>query len=311
MYKVSVVIPVYGVEKYIERCANSLFSQSLEDIQFIFVNDATKDNSICLLKTVINQYPDRKDSIKIINHEVNKGLPQARRTGIQYCEGEYIAHCDSDDWVSNSMYEKLYQIAKETDADIVYCDYFRSNGQKDIYVSQKYQPRLMQGPVWNKMVKRDIYTNNNIIYPVANKAEDGALMTQLCFFSKRISYDNEALYYYYENPNSMCRIPTFENCLSNIEQQKINLKLREDFLDSNNVKLYYQDDIVMWKNNVRKMLVPYLKDSEVYEMWKSIYPEIDGKILFNKQMRVKTKIEYYFIRLRLIRILSIVNSLRK
>ena len=82
MPKVSVIIPVYGVEKYIERCARSLFEQTLEDMEFIFVNDCTKDNSIDILLRVIDEYPKRKSQVHILNHEFNKGLPVARQTGI-------------------------------------------------------------------------------------------------------------------------------------------------------------------------------------------------------------------------------------
>lgn len=111
MPKVSVIIPVYGVEKYIERCARSLFEQTLVDMEFIFVNDSTKDNSIDILLKVINEYPQRKNQIKILHHEVNKGLPAARQTGIKVAKGDYIAHCDSDDWVTSNAYQEMYETA--------------------------------------------------------------------------------------------------------------------------------------------------------------------------------------------------------
>ena len=99
MPKVSVIVPVYGVEKYIERCARSLFEQTLDDMEFIFVDDCTKDESIEVLKRVIDLYPVRKDQVKIIHHAVNKGLSRARETGVNAATGDYIGHCDSDDWV--------------------------------------------------------------------------------------------------------------------------------------------------------------------------------------------------------------------
>ncbi len=97
MLKVSVIIPVYGVEKYIERCTRSLFEQTLDDMEFIFVNDCTKDNSIAIIERIAEEYPLRKSQIHILNHQVNKGLPIARQTGLRVATGEYIAHCDSDD----------------------------------------------------------------------------------------------------------------------------------------------------------------------------------------------------------------------
>ncbi|MCM1452577.1 MAG: glycosyltransferase [Clostridium sp.] len=122
--KVSVLIPIYGVEKYIARCARSLFNQTLkEGIEFIFVNDATKDNSMDVLKSVIDEFPNRKEQIRIIEHSENKGLAVARVTGVTSAKGEYVTHCDSDDWVEPTMYEKMYNVAKQKGSDIVVCDY--------------------------------------------------------------------------------------------------------------------------------------------------------------------------------------------
>ena len=121
---VSVCIPVYGVEKYIERCARSLFEQTMTDgIEFIFVNDCTNDRSIEILEQILSEYPQRKNQVKIIHHDTNQGLTGARNTALKYAQGEYIIHCDSDDWVDIKMYENMYNKAIETDADMVYCDY--------------------------------------------------------------------------------------------------------------------------------------------------------------------------------------------
>ena len=97
---VSIVIPVFGVEKYIEKCSRSLFEQDYPDIEFIFVNDHTTDNSIKILESLIKEYPQREKDIYIINKQQNEGLPQARATGLKYCHGSYIIHVDSDDWVN-------------------------------------------------------------------------------------------------------------------------------------------------------------------------------------------------------------------
>lgn len=120
--KVSVCIPIYGVEKYIERCARSLFEQTMkEGIEFIFVNDCTPDKSVKILKKVLAEYPQRKDQVKIIDHEKNSGLAATRKTGLTHASGEYIIHCDSDDWVELDMYEAMYNKALESNADVVFC----------------------------------------------------------------------------------------------------------------------------------------------------------------------------------------------
>ena len=112
--KVSVCIPVYGVEKYIERCARSLFEQTMkDDIEFIFVNDCTPDKSIEVLQKVLEEYPNRKEQVKIIHHEINRGVSAARKTALMNSHGEYIIFCDSDDWVDTNLYEVMYKKAVE------------------------------------------------------------------------------------------------------------------------------------------------------------------------------------------------------
>ena len=106
--KVSVIVPVYKVETFIVRCAESLLSQTMEDAEFIFVDDASPDGSMRLLEECIAMHPERHDRVKILRHERNRGLPAARNTGMAAASGEYIYHCDSDDFADACMLEKLY-----------------------------------------------------------------------------------------------------------------------------------------------------------------------------------------------------------
>ena len=106
MYKLSVIIPVYNVERYIERCAVSLFEQTLQDVEFIFINDKTPDCSMEILKNICKRYSFLKNNIKLLEHERNSGSATTRITGIKAAQGTYIAFCDSDDWVETNMYKK-------------------------------------------------------------------------------------------------------------------------------------------------------------------------------------------------------------
>lgn len=109
--KLSVIVPMWSVEKYIAKCARSLFESTLDDMEFVFVDDCTPDKSVEVLQGVIEEYPKRKSQTIIVRHEVNKGLPQARKTGVAAAHGEFITHCDSDDWVAPEMYEKMLATA--------------------------------------------------------------------------------------------------------------------------------------------------------------------------------------------------------
>ena len=117
-YKVSVIIPVYGAEKYIERCARSLFGQTLREVEYIFVDDCTTDRSMDVLRRVMADYPQRQPDIRLLRTPKNSGQALARRIGMKAAKGEYMIHCDPDDWVDACYYESLYIRASEAQADI-------------------------------------------------------------------------------------------------------------------------------------------------------------------------------------------------
>ena len=134
MAKVSVIVPVYGVEEWLERCLNSLVNQTLEDIEIIVVNDGSPDNSQAIIDRFEKEYPNKvKGYIK-----ENGGLSDARNYGIPYATGEFVAFVDSDDYVDVTMYEKLYNEAKEKDAEIVVCGYFKVNEESARALSLRY-----------------------------------------------------------------------------------------------------------------------------------------------------------------------------
>ena len=137
--KVSVIIPIYGVEQYIERCARSLFGQTMRsDIEFIFVNDCTPDRSIEILLNTLKDYPERTEQVAILTHTANKGLAATRKTGVRAARGEYIIHCDSDDWVEPDICQTMYEEAKRTDSDIVVCDYINEYADSSQPVKQEF-----------------------------------------------------------------------------------------------------------------------------------------------------------------------------
>ena len=136
MIKVSVIVPVYKVETFIERCIRSLMEQTLQDVEFVIVDDCSPDNSISIAQAVIQDYPGRKEQVKLIRHNVNQGLPAARNSGLTVASGEYVFHCDSDDFVEPAMLEQLYRAAKDEKADIVWCDWMLSFGQNERYMKQ-------------------------------------------------------------------------------------------------------------------------------------------------------------------------------
>lgn len=322
MPKVSIVVPIYGVEKYIERCAISLFSQTLEDIEFIFVNDCTTDSSIEILNNVILKYPHRKNQVKIINLIKNQGLPNARKIGVESATGEYIIHCDSDDWVDVRAYQMLYEKAISGNYDMVFCNYYTSDGHVHRSIIQDFKRITSSNillnivkhhlwSVWRVLVKREIYLNN-IFYPRDNNGEDFALISQLIYFSKSFSYVNTPLYYYYYNENSITKTCGIEKIKDRINQQCENTKLVENFFNKHGKYDSYFNEIFILKLYCRANYSKYINEDEIREIWFNTFPEIDKhKILFNKNIPFNLKVNYYSVRTGTYMFLKKLQSLIK
>lgn len=118
-YRVSILVPIYGVEQYIERRARSLFEQTCQELEYVFVNDCTPDKSMELLSGVLEDYPERKGAVKIVNHEKNRGLAASRNTGVENATGEFVCLVDSDDWLERNAVEVLLEGQQKKDADMV------------------------------------------------------------------------------------------------------------------------------------------------------------------------------------------------
>ena len=303
--KVSVLVPIYGVEKYIERCARSLFEQTLESIEYIFVDDCTKDKSVEILSRVLNEYPNRKKQVLIHKMPQNVGQCGVRKWAIQHATGEFVIHCDSDDWVDTTMYEKMYSKAISEEADMVICDYYRTDGIINNYRkmtdSYKFMP---QGPLWNKLVRRSVYADKEIMYPLANKAEDGTLITQFYYYSKKIVNLHEPLYFYYINTDSICGNISETSCVSKLHQEIVNLDVRIAFLKKQNIVNKYAKDVYLWKFYARENLSPLLDQIKYQKLYESVFPYLDIKILLRLDlplglkktilMRFLQKISSYF-----------------
>lgn len=295
--KVSVVIPVYGVEAFIERCARNLFSQTLQDVEFIFVDDASPDGSIALLEDVLKEFPARAGQTRIIRHPENKGLPAARNTGLAVAQGEYIYHCDSDDWVEPIMLEKMYAAASASDADIAYCDFFLSFEKNERYMSnptyQTAEEMLKKGflggkmkyNVWNKLVRRSLYTDNNIVFPEGHPMGEDMTMIQLAAVADKTAHVPEALYHY---------VKLNEGAYSNAYSQK---KLDDIRFNVDRTVSFLRDkygnclekDVSLFKLSIK---LPFLMtgDKAMYRLWQEWYPEADKYANANNLKPLRTRL---------------------
>ena len=245
-YKISLIAPIYGVEPYIRQFAESALGQTYDDIQFIFVNDGTKDNSMAILDALIEErFAHLRPRITIINKE-NGGLPSARKSGLEVAEGEYILFADSDDWLELNAVERVMALAERTDADIVYFDLVKEygGGKQSVKHERTYtaENRLRWienmfnyrsfGYTVTKCFRRKLYTDNKIVFPKLGMHEDICLMAQIIFYAQSIAQLPEPLYHYRkDNPAAMCsqkrsvrHIASSRNMMGVVEAFKDDLK---------------------------------------------------------------------------------------
>lgn len=309
MPQVSIIVPIYGVEKYIERCARSLFEQTFDDLEYIFVDDCTKDASVEVLQTIMEDYPNRKSQIKILRHEENKGLPQARKTGILAALGDYIINIDSDDWVEKDMIEVLFNNVRLNEADIVICDYYVSDGEQhlvkkgsDIHLKNNELLEQMcrmffPWAVWNKMIKRSLF--DGVVFPTCSYAEDMALIFQIMGKTEKISYVSQCLYYYYINPQSITRVLTEKQILNNIDGRICNNNIVFNVFESSASLRKHAKIIELLKWQTKTLLWPLILENKTYyEEWAGLYSEINVSLFFNPFISLKDKIKHILTLLR-------------
>lgn len=211
---VSVIVPVYNVSSYIEKCARSLFEQTLSDLEIIFVDDCSPDNSVEIIKQVLQEYPTRNSLTRIVRMPSNGGLAAVRRRGIIEAKGRYIIHCDGDDWVDCNLYATLYNKAIETNADIVVCDEVMeydgyqvasptrklpANGQ---LIMKSWYACTVGMFCHNKLVRASIYKDYDVLPWIGlDMWEDNGLFARLFYYAENVVQIQGGPMYHYNRAN--------------------------------------------------------------------------------------------------------------
>lgn len=299
-YNVSIIVPIYNVEKYIEKCVTTLLEQDYDNIEYVFVNDCTPDKSMKILENMIEKYPNRKDDIKIINNIKNSGSSLTRKYGLDASSGKYILFIDSDDWIDTDMVSSLICEAKKSDADIVCFDYIKEFSKKSVIKSffyTKNHPKLnlefvkailsheVSVSMCDKLVKRELY--KNIDFPHFSHCEDSFVNLQLFYEAKKITHIAKPFYHYRTNPNSL------SNSFSN------NKKALEDFAEfSKSVRKFliekdlFNDYSQSFLPNILKFVLDYT-DKDFKKHINNICPEANNiKYVFKINRNFVYKILY-------------------
>lgn len=243
---VSVIVPVYNVEKYLDQCLSSLVNQTLQSIEIIVVNDGTKDNSQCIIDRFVEEYPNKIKSLV----KDNGGLGDARNFGISYATGEYIGFIDSDDYVDSQMFEKMYKVAQAENSDLVLCDLQYFYEFSDEKMTKEGLVRIKEHDVhktiflsplfaWNKLYRRTLFIESGLNYPLGLWYEDIPVTVPFFSLAKKISYVNETLIYYRQRSSSI---------MASVDNPKVKdifeiMDLCLTYFKKNDILEEYQDEI--------------------------------------------------------------------
>ena len=205
--KVSVLIPIYGVENYIAYCVTNLMEQTYKDVEYIFVNDCTPDASIDRLNQVLESYPERKSQVRIIDHEQNMGLAMARLTALNAATGDAVIFVDSDDYVAPKMVEMLVAQMQCSEADIIDAGFaivskstitkncLPKHTNDKVYLKTILCQNVEPNRIWGRLIKKCLFEQNNISFtPGVDYSEDFSVLPRLLVNARR-SWVDEILYY--------------------------------------------------------------------------------------------------------------------
>jgi glycosyltransferase involved in cell wall biosynthesis len=235
--KVSIIVPVYNVEPYLEKCLSSLVNQTLEEIEIIVVNDGSPDNSPLIIDNFVQAYPNKIVSCK----KENGGLSSARNFGIKNAHGEYLGFVDSDDFVELDMFEKMYLRANETDADIVVTNIikeYHNNVVKGYFEDINiFGKNILESPqilldsrsyAWNKIYRTKMWRDNNFEFPVKLRFEDSNLIYNVLACANKVECVNIPMYHYIKS-----RTSSITNILDN--------KIFDIFYSCNSIISFYKE----------------------------------------------------------------------
>lgn len=232
--KVSVLVPVYGVEGYIAKCVMTLMEQTYEDVEYVFVNDCTPDASIERLREVVAKYPERKSQVRVIDHELNLGLAGARQTGLDAASGDAVLFVDSDDFVDTNMIESLVNEMERSQADIIDGGFSVVSNDKivkeklPLNVSDKGYLKIIlcqnveSNRIWSRLIRKSLFTDNDIhFYQGIDYSEDFTVLPKLLINARR-SWVEKCLYFYRDdNPQSYTNNISTKNSISFLKAQNI------------------------------------------------------------------------------------------
>ena len=291
MCEISIIVPVYDVEKYLKKCVDSILNQTFKDFELILVDDGSPDNS----GAICDQYAEKDSRVRVI-HKENGGLSDARNAGIEVARGKYLGFVDSDDFVNEDMYKQLYTSIIENNADLSICGIFDLyEGKTPIKKTEKklllnrneamimiFHGNEISVHAYNKLYKKEIF--ESLRYPVGKYHEDSYIIVNVLDRCKKIAINTKQMYYYYHRDGSITGQKFSNKQLEYIdawEKNELLVKGRSQKLDEaahqrvcfanflmlDKIIASKQDKVVPATQNI----VKYLKSNYLFIMKNSIF----------------------------------------
>lgn len=308
MTKVSVILPVYGVAQFIEDCTRSLLSQTLDDMEFFFVDDHGPDNSIELAKQVIAGSP-RESQFHFLRPEHNLGAGLARNFAIPHCTGEYIAFVDSDDTIEPRMFEELYAEAKRRDADLCCCQmqkYYMDGSKGEIMQNPHVEPGELTHEKRSYILthyvslfasflfRRQMVVDNDLHFPEDRAADDSFFVSCAWMTAKSVAYVDKPFYHYLIRPGSVCttkdsnkylkRISVFNKLLQYAKDHGVYAEFKQE-LDFMYIKKGYLSSVTNYIiNSTQPRFEVY---EEIRQQLLQQVPDYDNNIYLKKKLSVR------------------------
>ena len=316
MPKISVIVPIYNVEKYLEKCLDSLVNQTLKDIEIILVNDGSTDNSGQIAKEYVSKY---KEKIVYLEKQ-NGGLSDARNYGLEYAKGDYISFVDSDDYISKNLYSQLAKYMEE-DYDMVKFGILTVDLKNNKMIENKskqfenktgeeafdilYKTDKMTEVAWGYLYKASFWKENNFKFTKDMYHEDFGLIPLVILKAKKVASTNILGYYYVQSDKSITRnsdekkklkmsydlLKFYDNMIKEIENYDISKKAKE------NIKIYYTNCILLEIKNISRKVEKqkYIKEIRKRKMIKNIkvrnFKQLVKRILLNFNIECYLKIQ--------------------
>lgn len=303
--KISIIIPIYNVSQYIERCLISALDQTYDDIEYILVNDASPDNSLSIVENLLKTH-SRKECVKIINHSTNKGLSAARNTGVKEASGDYIYFMDSDDAIPPECIQILTALTQHTSLDLVLGEIKVFGNKRKAYpllliedgiyygndfIMNSFLKKQWYEMAWNKLIKRTLFFEKNLWFCEGILHEDILWSFHMASVINSMGVIHAETYYYYIQSNSI----TQKKSEKNIDSLYFILSEIINTIDKQKLSEKYKD-LSFYLNSLKKYFLRSLAKSKLEEKYTSIQKEKINN-LYNSQSWIKRK-ESIIIKLR-------------